>query len=112
MATVEIIMLWACSCVRRSGMIACTISLSLSGDISPPPPPPPPPGTRIAEADLNLNQIQDLADLSGDIQSALVGYDLRLHLKIEISGKEPLTEETLERIQKLLKDVSEELILK
>lgn len=94
--------------------LAVAQNIILQEPATPPPPPPsPPPGPRprTAEADLTLGQIQDFADLSGDIQSALVGYDLKLHLRMEISGKEPLTEDIEKKLNEMLKEVSEDLSL-
>ena len=43
--------------------------------------PPPKPGVLVAEADLRPNEIQDLADVIGDIVSVAAGYDLTFHLR-------------------------------
>jgi hypothetical protein len=47
---------------------------------------PPKPGVRVAEADLRPNEIQDLADVIGELTSAAVGSNLKFHLRIELDG--------------------------
>jgi hypothetical protein len=67
------------------------------------------PGIRIAEADLRPNEIQDLADAMGELTAAAVGYDLKFHLRIELGGNSQPTDKTVERINKILKEVFEDL---
>jgi hypothetical protein len=74
-------------------------------------PTPPKPGTRVAEADLRPNEIQDLADQIGEITKAAVGLDLRFHLRVEITGDAEIPEDTISAINVLLREVSEDLRL-
>ncbi len=48
------------------------------------PPPPPPSGVFIAEAGLSTGQLQDLADLAGEILRIAAGHDLRFRLRVRI----------------------------
>lgn len=76
----------------------------------PPPPPPPPSGTYVAEADLEVYELQDLADVVGDLVEATAGYHLAFRVRIELSGAPP--EEVLDRANAVLTDASDELTLK
>jgi hypothetical protein len=76
------------------------------------PPPPPPPGAFIAEADLRPNQIQDLADVVGDLTKAAAGHELKLHLHIELGGEEPPPDRTVEEVNKILRTVSGDMKLR
>lgn len=72
---------------------------------------PPRPGVRVAEADLRPNEIQDLADVIGDLTTAAVGHDLKFHLRIELGGDITPQKDVLETLNKILRDVSENLTL-
>ena len=52
------------------------------------PPPPPPPNVLIAEAELKPNEIQDFAEQLPDIRKATGNLDLKLHLRLELDGRE------------------------
>lgn len=74
-----------------------------------PPKPITAPGIRVAEADLRPNEIQDLADVIGDLSAAAVGHPLIFHLKVELGeGSQPL-DQVIEKINNILKDVSKDL---
>ena len=78
----------------------------------PPPPPPPQPGVRAGEADLKVSEIQDLADVIGDLKSAAAGHEIKFHLRIELgSGDTPPPTELIERVNQILGEVSEDLEL-
>jgi len=73
-----------------------------------PPPPPPPtvkPGVRVTEAELKPHEIQDLADVLGEIGKVTAGYDMKFHLKIELGGTTPPPDEVVDKVNELLKDV-------
>jgi hypothetical protein len=72
---------------------------------------PPKPGVRVAEADLRPSEIQDLADVIGELTSAAVGNDLKLHLRIELSGDTPPKDDVVEKLNKILKNVTDKLKL-
>lgn len=81
--------------------------------ITPPPPPPPPPipfGHRIAEADLQSNQIQDLAEVMGELLNIAGGYDLKFHLRLEVDEKIP--DEVVQKLNKLLDEVNKKFKFK
>jgi DNA-directed RNA polymerase subunit L len=75
----------------------------------PPPLQPPKLGVRVAEADLRPNEIQDLADEIGDLTTAAVGNDLKFHLRIELGGDIQPNNEVVEKLNKILKEVSDNL---
>jgi len=70
---------------------------------------PPKPSVRVAEADLRPNEIQDLADVIGELTAAAAGNDLKFHLRIELGGEIPPQNEIPEKLNKILKDVSDNL---
>ncbi|MBI4642080.1 MAG: hypothetical protein HY731_15440, partial [Candidatus Tectomicrobia bacterium] len=72
----------------------------------------PEPGVLVAEADLRLNEIQDLADQVADIIKAAVGLDLKFHLRIELGGSSRLSDDVISRINKVLQEISEQLKLR
>jgi Protein of unknown function (DUF499) len=82
------------------------------GEVAPPPPPPVRPGVLVAEASLRTNQIQDLAEVAGDLASAAAGYDLKFNLRVELGGDKTPTESVIEKVNAVLKDVSAELKLR
>jgi hypothetical protein len=101
---------WPC---EYSGASAVRLKLA-SGSTPPPPPPPPPPkpGTRIGEADLKPNQIQDLADVMGDLLKARAGCEIGFRLRVEVSGKENPPDAVITAINDVLKGVSKEMKVK
>ncbi len=92
---------------------AQAIKLRVPGTPPPPLPPAPPttpePGTLIAEADLRSSEVQDLADALGEIGAAAVGHELKYHLRILLGGKTPPQPEVVERLNQIIKRVSEKL---
>ena len=69
-------------------------------------------GTVIAEATLEANGIQDLADQIPEIAMAAVGLQLKFNVQIELSGDNPPDPSVLEAINSLLAEVSEDLKLR
>jgi hypothetical protein len=67
------------------------------------------PGTRVAEAELKASQVQDLAELMGDILKAKAKYELRFRLQIELSGKEAPSDQVVVELNRILNEVSKEL---
>jgi hypothetical protein len=74
-----------------------------------PPPPPPPDTTRAAEAELAIYELQDLADVVGALVEATSGYPLTLRLRVELGENPP--DEVVEKANKVLGEVSEDLTL-
>jgi hypothetical protein len=77
---------------------------------APPPLLPPTDKTRVAEADLAIYEIQDLADILGDLGTAAAGYPLDFHVRITLGNEPP--DEVVDEINALLKEVSNKLQLK
>ena len=63
----------------------------------------PKPGVRVAEARLQTHELQDLADALGDLGKATAGHDLRLSVRIELSGDPP--EEVVEKANEVLGEI-------
>ncbi len=82
------------------------------GPPPPPPPPPPPLGVLLAEAELQPNQIQDLAEQIADIKKAAVGLDLKFRIRIELGGVLSPSAEPVVKINQILEEISEKLKLK
>jgi len=74
------------------------------------PTPPPPPTGLVAEAQLEPEQIQDLAEKLPDLLHAAAGLELRLQLRVELGGTPQPT--VLEKIGRVLREVSEKLRLR
>jgi hypothetical protein len=75
----------------------------------PPPPPPPPSGTHVAEADLEVYELQDLADVVGKLVEATAGYNLAFRIRVELGGNPP--DEVVDAANGVLGDVTEDLVL-
>ena len=70
------------------------------------------PGLLTAEAVLEANGIQDLADQIPEIAKAAVGNDLKFNIRVEFGGKDSPPAEAVARINDLLSDVSDALRLR
>ena len=68
-------------------------------------------GTVTAQATLEANGVQDLADQIPEITMAAVGHQLRFNIQIELSGDNPPDTAVVEGINSLLAVVSEDLKL-
>lgn len=71
---------------------------------------PTPSSKRIAEAEMQPNQLQDLAEIMGDLLSAAGEYNLKFHLRIEVDEKAPA--EVVEILNQLLDEVNDKFLLK
>ena len=70
---------------------------------SEPPPLPPKPGFKVARAELRPHQIQDLADIVGQLVNATVGYNLVFKLQLELGGAgTALPDEVVRKVNELL----------
>jgi hypothetical protein len=69
------------------------------------------PGVRVAAADVDVGQFQDLADQLGEVKKAAAGFDLKLQIRVELSGARPVPPEVVDRINQLLGQVSDALKL-
>ena len=72
---------------------------------------PMPHGLLIAEAVLETNGIQDLADQIPDIAKAAVGNNLKFNVRVEFGGETAPGPEAVERLNELLSKVSDKLKL-
>ena len=70
-----------------------------------------PQGVLVAEAILEANGIQDLADQIPEITKAAVGNELKFNVRVEFGGETVPDSEAVEKINKLLSDVSDKLKL-
>ena len=70
-----------------------------------------PGGMLTAEAALEANGIQDLADQIPDIAKAAVGSSLKFNVRIEFSGETTPDPEQVQKINELLSEVSDDLRL-
>jgi hypothetical protein len=98
---------WPCD-----GSGAALLKLTLPGKPPLPPPllpPPLPAGVRMAAADMDIGQFQDLADQLGEVKKAAAGFDLKLHVQIELSGGKSVPQAVVDRINALLEQVSSSL---
>jgi hypothetical protein len=64
------------------------------------------PGVRVAEAGLSTSEIQDLAEVVGDLRAAAVGHELKFHLRVELGGATAPPEDVAQKVSDILKQVS------
>jgi len=69
------------------------------------------PGMLVADAPLQVEEIQDLYDQLGDLVKAAVGLNLQFRLRIELGPASRVSDETVDRVNALLSEVSEKLRL-
>ena len=74
--------------------------------------PKPPAGVLVASAYLKPGEVQDLAEVIGDVGTAAVGYDLKIILRIEVGavGKRP-PDDIIAKIDSKLGEVSKDFKL-
>ena len=102
---------WPCDFAGARHVLLVIPAGDRSGDGGPQPDKGTRPGLLTAEAVLEANGIQDLADHVPEIAKAAVGNDLKFSVRIEFGGKGPPPSEAVERINALLADVSDTLRL-
>ena len=94
---------------------AANLLVRLPGTPPPPPVKPPelvkPAGVVVAQTNLDLAQIQDLADQVPELKKAVVGFPLKLHLRIELEGTKVPPPELIAKINAMLAEVAKELKL-
>jgi len=68
----------------------------------------------VAEAALQLDEIQDLSEQVGELMRTVTnaGLNLHFHLRVELVPAAQVSDETLERVNELLEEVSKELRLR
>ncbi len=72
---------------------------------------PPAAGMLVAEAPLEIEEIQNLNDQLSDLTKASVGLGLKFHIRIELGPASQVSDETMAKMNELLADVSEKLRL-
>lgn len=69
-------------------------------------------GTKMVEAEIKPNQIQDLAEAMSDLISATAGQELKFQLRIELGGKNPPPKAMLEKVNKILEGIDPKMKIK
>jgi hypothetical protein len=72
----------------------------------------PQPGVLAAAAELKSYQIQDFAEQIDELMKAAVGHELKIHLRLELSGSTPPSDEAIAKINELLKEIGEDFELR
>jgi len=72
---------------------------------------PQPAGRHVAAAELKPNELQDLADVVGDIVKAAVGHTLTFRVEIELQGTNENAADAVSKINKSLKGVSSTFLM-
>ena len=78
----------------------------------PPPIAQTPTGAVTATSNLKPNEVQDLADVVSEIAKAAVGHDLKFQVTVTLGGKDEVPVEIVEKVNELLKEVSDYLELR
>jgi hypothetical protein len=101
---------WPCDLPQAQQLI---LRLPSPYDVKPPKPgvEEPQEGTRIAIAELQTHELQDLADRIGDITQIVAGEEFRLEVKIEIGGAQPPAREVEEKINEILEEIKNDFRL-
>jgi hypothetical protein len=100
---------WPC---ELSGAAIVKLRVPAGKPEPPPPPPPVQPGVRVGEAELKPNEVQDLAEVVGDLKAASVGLSLKLSFRVELSGDPPPSDATVTKVNSILSRVSKGLVLR
>ncbi len=65
----------------------------------------------VVEAPLQVDEIQNLNDVVGDLTKAAVGLNLQFTLRMELGPASQVSDETIAKMNELLAEVSEKLRL-
>lgn len=57
-------------------------------------------------------EIQDLADVVGDLTRVAVGHDLKFHLRIELGGEDAPPDKMVQEMNKILKSIIKDMQLR
>jgi len=82
-----------------------------SGDGEPAPPGDYGSGVKHTAGDLEVDEIQNLADEIGELVSAAAGYGIRFHVRVDAGTEESLPDDVSARLNEILKQVSDKLQL-
>ena len=88
------------------------VQLEIPQEIHHPDSPPYTPGVLVAEAELEVHGIQELADQIADISTAAIGTGLKFNIRIEFGGETPPDPEAVTKMNELLAVVDGALKLK
>ena len=66
----------------------------------------------VAEAPLEIEEIQNLNDQISDLTKASVGLALKFHVRIELGPASQVSDETVAKMNELLEEVSDKLRLR
>jgi hypothetical protein len=102
---------WPCE-LSGSQAVQLRVSAGKAEVLPPTPPQPVQPGVRVGEAELKLNEIQDLAEVVGDLKSVVVGLNLKVTVRIELSGDQPPSDDIVEKVNRVLSAVSKDIRLR
>jgi len=72
----------------------------------------PRPSGRIAEAELRIDQFQELAESLPALKKAVAGHHVRLVVRVEVGGEKPVAEDVIAKANEVLHAVSEKLGLR
>ena len=88
------------------------VQLEIPQEIRHPDAPPYTPGVLVAEAELEVHGIQELADQIADISTAAIGTEIKYKIRVEFGGETRPDPEAVERMNELLAEVDGALRLK
>ena len=69
------------------------------------------PNVRAAEAELGVDEVQDLADIAPEILEAAAGHGVRFTLRVALGDGRPVPADVVDRVASLLADVNSDLDL-
>lgn len=103
---------WPCE-LADAAKVTLRIPSEVALPVEPPAPPTPPvpPGMVVAESNLRPDEIQNLAEVMGDMLKATAGLELKFKLRIELSGDGEVPDETISKVNEVLKNVADGLQL-
>lgn len=65
------------------------------------------PGTKVASTDLEISEVQDLAENIGALREATAGHALRIHIRVEVGDGAPVDASVLDKVNAVLAKVKE-----
>ncbi len=99
---------WPCDYAGSSNLrLRITSGVPVPPGPTPPTSPPSQPGTRSGEARLQPSQIQDLADVMGDLLKAKGNCELAFTVHIELTGKQAPDEQVIQAVNQVLQSVGD-----
>lgn len=102
---------WPCDIAGAAAVKLIVPARPVSAPSVAEPPRKPASSSRIAEAELRVEQFQELADSLTALKKAVAGHQIRLVVRVEIGGAKPVGEETISRANAVLQAVNDKLTL-